>query len=431
VRQEVTETPCCRRNLDSEPFARRWAVFNLAGSLFVISQFYRVSNAVIAPELQSDLSLSAESLGFLSAMFFYSFAVAQIPLALFLDRLGSRLTMSVLSLIGAAGAFIFAFSDTMAWAVVGRALLGLGMAANLMGSMKLFTRWFSAREFATISGILFALGALGNMLAATPLAFLVEAVGWRTAFALIGVLTVICTGVFFVFVRDAPSPVEKTTAGEAGAGDIPRNLKLLLSRREYWLISIGTFIRYGVFVAIQGLWAGPYLIYGIGLSAVETGNFLLVLNVGFLIGSPVSGWLADRVLGSPRIVALLGLAVMSAVMLLLSTGWADMHLWLLGMSFFMLGVFSSFGFMMLAHIKAVMPTVMSGMAITGVNLFTMLGAALYMQIIGRILDTLGAVDQFSAVGFHRVFFVAFVSLAFAFFVYLPTRDRGPEAGPGA
>lgn len=392
----------------------------------MISQFYRVSNAVIAPELQRDLGLSAESLGFLSAMFFYAFAAAQIPLALFLDRLGSRLTMSALSLMGAAGAFIFAVSETMSLAVVGRALLGLGMAANLMGSMKLFTRWFSTREFATISGILFALGALGNMLAATPLAFLVEAVGWRTAFMVFGILTIFCSGAFFVFVSDAPSTAGRITGGEVDGGSISRNLKLLLSRREYWLISIGTFIRYGVFVAIQGLWAGPYLIYGIGLSAVETGNFLLVLNVGALIGSPVSGWLADRALGSPKMVALLGLAVMSTVMLVLSSGWVDTHWWLLGVCFFMLGVFSSFGFMMLAHIKVVMPTAMTGMAITGVNLFTMLGAALYMQIMGKILDVLGGVDQFAVADFHRVFFVAFASLAFAFFVYLPTRDKSGD-----
>jgi sugar phosphate permease len=426
MRQEVSQTQYCRSNVNPGAAARRWAVFNLSASLFVISQFYRVSNAVIAPELQHDLALSAESLGFLSAMFFYAFAAAQIPLALFLDRLGSRLTMSVLSLIGATGAFIFAFSETVALAVVGRALLGLGMAANLMGSMKLFTQWFSTREFATVSGILFALGALGNMLASTPLAFLVGAVGWRNSFVLIGILTIVCSVAFFIFVRDTPPSEGVATSPEADAGSISRNLKLLLSRREYWLISIGTFIRYGVFVAIQGLWAGPYLIYGIGLSAVEAGNFLLVLNIGFLIGSPVSGWLADRALGSPRIVALLGLAVMGSVMLLLSTGWIDMHLWFLGACFFMLGAFSAFGFMMLAHIKVVMPTAMTGMAITGVNLFTMLGAALYMQIIGKILDVLGSVDQFSAADFHRVFFVAFVSLAFAFFVYLPTRDKGGE-----
>lgn len=405
---------------------RRWVVFNLAASLFIISQFYRVSNAVIAPALQLDLALSAESLGLLSAAFFYAFAAAQIPLALFLDRLGARLTMSVLSLIAAAGAFIFAFSDTMLWALSGRVLLGFGMAGNLMGSLKLFTRWFSSREFATISGVLFALGALGNMLAATPLAVLAEAVGWRWSFALVGALTVACSAVFFIFVRDDPSPgIAAAEATEPGR--ISSDLKLLLSCREYWLISIGTFFRYGVFVAIQGLWAGPYLIHGIGLSAVEAGNFLLLLNIGYLVGSPVSGWLSDRVTGSPRRVVLMGLGAMSAMLLLLSTGWAEEPLWLLGATFFLLGVFSAFGFMMIAHIKEVMPAAMTGMAITGTNLFTMLGAALFMQIIGRILDLLGTVDQFSAGNFHRVFFVAFVSLAFAFFAYLPTRDKCGQA----
>lgn len=417
----------------SSSHERRWVVFNLAASLFVISQFFRVSNAVIAPELQRDLALSAESLGLLSAAFFYSFAAVQIPLALFLDRLGARLTMSALSLTATVGAFIFAFADTMAWALAGRLLLGLGMAGNLMGAMKLLSDWFSSREFATISGIFFALGTLGNMLAATPLAILAEAVGWRWAFALIGLLTVVSTCAFFIFVRDIPPSGSTDEPSGSRTGKISSDVKLLLGTREYWLISSGSFFRYGVFVAIQGLWAGPYLIQGLGLSPVEAGNFLLLLNIGYLVGSPVGGWLTDRPNGSSRRISLLGLAMMSMAMLFLSSGWAEGHWWILGAALFIFGVFSAFGLMMIAHIKGVMPSAMTGMAITGINLFTMLGAALFMHIIGKILDLLGAGgEQFSTGDFHRVFFVAFVSLAVAFLAYLPTRETGgPGKGPPA
>src|SRR5512144_2901580 len=86
----------------------RWLVLGAAALLFVCSQFYRVANAVVAPELQRDLGLSPVALGGLSAAFFWAFAAAQVPLAVVLDRVGARRSMAVLSLMGAVGAGVFA-----------------------------------------------------------------------------------------------------------------------------------------------------------------------------------------------------------------------------------------------------------------------------------------------------------------------------------
>ena len=165
--------------------SRRWLIFAIASSLFFLSQFYRVSNAVIAPLLIQDLSLDTKSIGLMSASFFYAFAITQVPISLLLDKLGPRHMMTGLSLIGVTGAIIFSLADSLTIGVMGRAMLGVGMACNLMGPYKLLTLWFNPRSFATLAGILVAIGSIGNMVATTPLVILVEQVGWRTGFQLI------------------------------------------------------------------------------------------------------------------------------------------------------------------------------------------------------------------------------------------------------
>ena len=152
---------------------RPWLVFTISCSLFFLSQFYRVSNAVIAPQLLSDLSVDTKGLGLISASFFYAFALTQIPISLLLDKVGPRLMMTTLSAIGIFGALIFSWADSLTYAVGGRVLLGIGMACNLMGTYKLLTLWFSPRSFATLAGIVVALGTAGNMVATTPLVVLV------------------------------------------------------------------------------------------------------------------------------------------------------------------------------------------------------------------------------------------------------------------
>ena len=183
---------------------KRWLIFGIACSLFFLSQFYRVSNAVIAPELLSDLSLDTRGLGLISASFFYAFALTQIPIGLLLDKVGPRSMMTTLSAVGIFGAIIFSWADSMALGVTGRVLMGVGMACNLMGTYKLLTLWFSPRAFATLAGLVVALGTAGNMVATTPLVILVDQIGWRSSFQFIAVINLILVFLFFVIVRDRP-----------------------------------------------------------------------------------------------------------------------------------------------------------------------------------------------------------------------------------
>jgi len=185
--------------------SRRWLIFAISTSLFFISQFYRVSNAVIAPMLIQDLSLDTEGLGLISASFFYAFALTQIPISLFLDKIGPRNLMTALSAIGILGAVVFSRADSLALGMTGRVLLGAGMACNLMGTFKLLTLWFSPRKFATLMGVVIAIGTVGNMVATTPLVVLVENIGWRAGFQLIAAINLLLSLVFYVVVCDPPA----------------------------------------------------------------------------------------------------------------------------------------------------------------------------------------------------------------------------------
>jgi sugar phosphate permease len=300
------------------------------------------------------------------------------------------------------------------------------MAGNLMGTLKLFTRWFSPREFATLSGVILALGTLGNMIAATPLALMVNTFGWRWSFILIGMVTFLFAAAFFLLVDDNPEGDSSVDPNKAPPSSTRNNLRLLFTSRDYWFICYGTFIRYGIYVAIQGLWAGPYLIEVLGYSMVEAGNILLLLNIGYLAGSPLGGWLSDRVLHSPKRVVSLGMAFSVLCIFALSGNWTAGNTWLLGGVFIVLGISSSFGIIMYVHIKDLMPPDMSGMALTGINLFTMLGGAMVTQVMGVLLDHLSASSIPSLGDYQTIFFIASLCLACGWVLYIFTRKEANQ-----
>src|SRR5262249_55220306 len=147
-----------------------------------LSQFYRVSNSVIAPELARDLGLSARQLGWAGSAFFFALFAAQVPVGLWFDRYGARRTVSALSLLAVAGAIWIAGSTNAFDLIVGRAVVGVGCAASFMSVVFLCSRWFEPARLATALAVVFAASNIGTLLAATPLAWITAMVGWRTGF---------------------------------------------------------------------------------------------------------------------------------------------------------------------------------------------------------------------------------------------------------
>ena len=405
-----------------EQMSRRWLIFALAASLFLLSQFYRVSNAVIAPMLIADLSLDTEAIGLMSASFFYAFALTQVPISLLLDKLGPRSMMTVLSAIGAFGAVIFSFADSLAVGVTGRVLLGVGMACNLMGSYKLLTMWFNPRAFGSVAGILAAVGTLGNMVATTPLVLTVEQMGWRASFQLIAMINLLLTVSFYIIVRDRPRHRASDSESAPATMNIRQacdNRKRLFKQKEYWIISFATFARYGIFAAFQALWAGPYLMEVVGLSALATGNLILLLNVGMILGSPCWGALSDRLFKTRKWVIVAGSLGTAISVIILAAISPQTPFSLMAFLFFCFGFFNATGLLMYPHIKELMPSEMSGAAMTGINFFTMIGPAVFLQGLGTLMQTLypeasRGPNAFNAVFVVCLFFLLMVALLYSF-----------------
>ena len=395
--------------------SRAWAVFILSSLTFFLSQFYRSANAVISPQLIHDLSLDTEGLGLLSASFFYAFAVTQIPITLLLDRVGPRRLMSCLTLVGIVGALVFSAANDLATGIAGRILMGVGMACNLMGPLKLLTLWFTPLRFATLSGMVFAIGSIGNIAATSPFVLMVESLGWRLSFQVIAAFNLLLVAAFYWVARDKPSPVTLKPKG------IFSDLGFLLKHRDFWLISVATMVSYGVFAAFQSLWAGPFLIEAMGLTPLRAGHVILMTNVAVIFGGPFWGAVSDR-LKTRKWMVFVGQVMLCLVILLMLKVTPGTKLLILAVLFFCFGFFRTSGSLMYAHIKESMPLRMAGTAMTGINFFTMMGPALFLQGLGKAMQAVYPSASRSAEAFDLAFLLCAFSIGAISLLYLLTKD---------
>jgi sugar phosphate permease len=392
---------------------RRWAIFGMGSLNFVLSMFYRVSTTVISPALAQDVGLTSSQLGDLSAAFYYAFAISQIPLGLALDRWGARKSMSCLAFAAVGGALLFALGENLTQLVLARVLLGIGMSGNLMAVLALLAAWFPVNRFGFMSGIVVSVGVLGNLLAATPLALLSQSLGWRGSFLAFGFANALVVLVFVLVTRDTPDGKRLTHSNRkpllAGLGH-------LAGMYSYWAISVANFVRYGYFAALQGLWVGPFLINGIGLEEIAAANAVLFMGLGYMISLPVTGFMSDRLVRSRKKVVLPALVCFALLNFSILFWTRDIPYLIVLVSFFGLGFFAAPGQIMYAHIKELIPASIIAQAMTAVNLFTVLGAAVMTQALGMLVAE-GSSGMSGPDGFRIIWHVGLITLALVSFLY--------------
>jgi sugar phosphate permease len=306
--------------------------------------------------------------------------------------------------------------------LTGRLLLGVGMACNLMGPLKLLMEWFPPGAFATVSGLLYAIGTLGNIIAATPLVLLVEQLGWRLSFQTIIAFHLLLTLALFGVVQDRPH-AKQADAAARSAQPLFGNLALLMRSRDYWIISAGTFVRYGTHAALQTLWAGPLLMETLRFSPVQAGNILLALNFGLILGGPLWGAVSDRTFKTPKWVVGGGLLVLALITFWLRALPPGTSAFVAGAFFLAFGIASASGMHVYAHIKALVPKDMAGAAMSGTNFFTMMGPAVFLQGLGIVMQGLHPDASRGPEAFGTALLICVVCQAGIGMLYFCTRTR--------
>ncbi len=402
-------------------FAITFAVLAL---LFVLSMFFRVSSGIIAPSLMADLHLSAETLGVLGGAFFYSFAVFQVALGPLLDRVGPRVTISCCALVGAAGSFLFALAQSFFMAAVGRVLMGVGMAAMLMGSFKVFTLYFPRKGFSTLAGIFVSAGYLGNMAAASPLAYVASAWGWRTTFVWAAFVTAAFGIAASIVLKGGDATPRFDTPATEQQPTVKAFARLILGSLSFWQIATAAFFRYGTFVSLQGVWLGMYLMDARGLSPIQAGNVLIFLSIGNACGGPIAGMIVDRSSHSEKRVALTALSLYCFALLSLAGIWGVESVQFYTALCFCLGFFHSAGTLLYAHVKELFPITMAGTAMAWVNFCVMLGGAILTTAFGKVVGLFPRVgSSYPPVAYKLCFFICFLGMALALAFYAFSRER--------
>jgi type IV secretory pathway TrbF-like protein/sugar phosphate permease len=255
---------------------------------YFLSYLFRTINALISSQLASELTLGAADLGLLTSIFFLTFAAAQLPIGIVLDRYGPRRVQSALLLIAALGAALFGVARQFPTLVLARALIGLGVAAALTAGFKALALWFPKDRLSSVNGALIMLGALGAVTSTAPVEMLLGWVSWRGLFGILAAVTAWCALFIFLVVPERAAPPHRPhlPAGPA--------LRTVFMEWRFWTLAPLSATCVGTAWGLQGLWAAPWLTDVEGLDRSAVVWHLFIMTVALSAGALGLGFGAGR-----------------------------------------------------------------------------------------------------------------------------------------
>jgi len=396
------------------------AVFLAFAFAYFFSALVRAITATLAPTLTAEFQLHARDLGLLAGGYFLGFAATQLPLGTWLDRHGPKTVILGFLAIAVAGCIAFALATSFTGLLAARILCGVGVSACLMAPLTGYRRWFEPETQLRTNSWMLMTGSFGMVAATLPVQWLLPSYGWRPLFwGLAALLALSMVLIAWQVPRWEPAPA---VAGPAGG-------YAQVWRHPYFrrMTPVG-FFSYGGMIAIQTLWAGPWMVRVAGYEPLAAAGGLFLINLcmlgTFWSWGLINPWLARRGIGTDRLIA-----------------------WGLPASFVVLGALIAAGpaagagtlalfcmastFVSLAQpaVGLAFPPAIAGRALSAYNLVIFLGVFVVQWGIGLLVDGFRALglDEVSCFRAALAVFLATSVASFGYFLVAQSHNRDQDS----
>jgi len=349
----------------------------------------------MAAPMMKTFHVSAEGFGVISAFYFYAYAPMQLPAGLLFDRYGPRKLMTAALILCALGSFFFASTDSVITASIGRFLIGIGSAFSFIGVLVLVSRWFPVTYFAILAGIAQSMSSVGAMFGEMPLAALIEHVGWRQASFILALVGFLLALLLWCFIRDFPHQPTQALPTRRLRDEWERLAEVC--RQSYtWITGAYAFCIWTPIAVFAALWGVPFLQEKYQVGVVVASGLCSMIWLGIGIGSPLLGFISDKLCSRRKALAISSLFGLVATLILLyvdhvSIGWMYIVL-------FMLGFGAGGQTVSFAVVADNNPPHLVGTASGFNNLSVLLGGALFQPLVGVMLH--GSADYRLVNGVH-------------------------------
>ena len=370
-------------------FKRALIIWLLGSLFFLVEYFIRISPSVITQDLMAQFKVGALALGGISTFYFIAYVIMQIPVGVLVDRYGARWLIILATLLSAVGCVLFSISPSLWTIYLSRFFLGFGAAFAFVGTLKLVSNWFHFRWFAILAGATQALGMLGAAIGDAPMAIVFHKFGWRESMVGIAILLFILAIFMFFLIKDYPQGGKRL--GRKKKIKVWSSLSKVLTNKQTWVNGFYIGLLYGPTASFAGLWGVSFMSVAYNASLTSAAAEVGMVFIGLAIGCPLIGMMSEYF--QSRLVFMRLSSILSSIILSIVI---YIHFFVPGFNpsetlwyvlLLLYGIVNSGIIPSYALASEVNKKEVTGMAIGFTNMASVLFGAIFIPIVGWILDS--------------------------------------------
>ncbi len=382
------------------PGLRAWLMWAVAVAAYILSVTNRTSLAAVGVDASDRFAADAATLSMFAVVQLAVYGGMQLPVGVWLDRLGARPIMTIGMILMATGQLTMALSESVGVAIVARMLLGAGDACIFPGVLRLIAVWFPAQRGPLMVQFTGILGQAGQLVAIIPLAALLHATTWTITFGSLAGLAVLFAILVYLLVRNHPDTQTSDVSVNTETGSVQvvtSTADTAVGIRAAWAHP-GTQLAFWTHftspfagTAFVMLWGIPFLTAGQGRTLAEAGTITTVyVVVGMALG-PIMGDVSRRVPNQRSRTLIIPSIVAQLVVWLIVIFWpGPAPLWLLFALAVALALGGPASMIAFDHARAFNPSHRLSTATGITNAGGFIAALIAIFAIGLALDLQGA-----------------------------------------
>lgn len=353
-----------------------WIAWLLVSLFYAYQYVLRVLPNIVMPEVMQKFEINAEIFGQFAGIYYLTYAGAHLPIGAWLDHKGPKLVIPICIIIAAAGILPLLYSDSWIMACIGRALIGFGSSAAILGLFKVVHLGFEEGKFSRMLGIGVTIGLAGGIYGGRPVSDMLAKYGYKAVIEGIFIIGVILAAISF-FVMPKAKGVRSSNVNFA------QDFSKLWRTKKVFLIAIFSGLMISPLEGFGDAWGAAFLQAVYSMAKSEATFLTTLISIGMFIGATLIPYIADKTKTYYGIIIFSAFVMATAFIALLLPH--KFSFTILQVAFFAIGLLSSYQILAVYKSTTYVKEGLIGITTATVNMIVMPFGYLFHSAIGMIL----------------------------------------------
>jgi predicted MFS family arabinose efflux permease len=354
-----------------------WAMWTIASTFYAYQFIIRVMPNIMLENIMQRFDMDAALFGQFAGVYYIGYCAMHLPIGIMLDRYGPRKVMSICILLTVIGLLPIVFTDYWVYPIIGRALIGMGSSAAILGTFKIIRMTFSEKHFARMLSFSVTIGLIGAIFGGEPVSYMLATLGDKAVveiFAALGIFLAIVT--YFIM-----PDIEHTPQGSV----FSHVKEVLTNKRVIWIcLSAGLMV--GPFEGFADVWGSEFFKQVYHFDHKVASTLPSMIYMGMCLGAPVLTFIGDKTKDYLGTIIGAGIVMAIGFIALLS---ADLTPNVITVSFIIVGVSCAYQILAIYKASTYVPDHVVGLTTAVANMIIMSFGYAVHTIIGMVIDWSG------------------------------------------